>query len=269
MSAPRPRARHTRLLCLPALIGLCALAALPSYAQAALDDFNQFPGVPLSGQNGGAGWASPWSGSGATTADRKLSDRTGALSVRPTSVAVRAGAGEFLSVSRTTATAYGQPGTTEWFSFTIVRTGSNPSAFTPPAYGGVTVGGGPSLFIGDTGSRHWGMDTSGPPALKDVVDAGPITDNVPAFLVVRADFGAGATRLTLYQNPRPGLAAPDVRGVVKTDLTLTPARSVTITYGNGSAYVLGALRLGRSYAAVAPAASASHGHVRSGRPAHI
>lgn len=262
MSAPRLRARHTRLLCLPALIGLCALAALPSHAQAAFDDFNHFPGLPLSGQGGGTGWASPWSGSGATTADRKLSDRTGALSVRPTSVAVRAGAGEFLSVSRTTAAVYGQPSTTEWFSFTIARTGSAPSAAAPPAYGGVVVGASPSLFIGDTGSGHWGMDTSGPPALKDVVDAGPITDNVPTFLVVRADFRAEATRLTLYQNPRPGLAAPDVPGVVKSDLTLTPARSVTITYGNGSAYVLGALRLGRSYAAVSPAASRPLRHAR-------
>lgn len=262
MSTPRPRARHTKLLCLPTLIGLCTLAALPSHSQATFDDFNHFPGVPLSGQNGGTGWASPWSGSGATVTDRKLSDPTGALPARCTSVGVRAGSGEFLSVSRTTASAYGRPGTTEWFSFTIVRTGSNPGAADPPAYGGVAVGGSPSLFIGDMGSGHWGMDTSGPPALKDVVDAGPIADNIPTFLVVRADFRAGATRLTLYQNPRPGRAAPDVQGVVKTDLTLTPARSVTITYGNGSAYTLGALRLGRSYAAVAPAASTPH------RPGH-
>jgi len=264
MPAPRPRARHTKLLCLPALIGLCALAALPSHAQAALDDFNHFPGVPLSGQNGGTGWASPWSGSGATTADRKLSDPTGTLPARRTSVVIRAGAGEFLSVSRSTAAAYGRPGTTEWFSFTIVRTGSRPDAADPPAYGGVAVGGSPSLFIGDTGSGQWGMDTSGPPALKDVVDAGAIADNVPTFLVVRADFRAGATRLTLYQNPHPGLAAPNVPGVVKSNLLLTPARSVTITYGNGSAYVLGALRLGRSFAAVAPAASAPPraGHIR-------
>ena len=262
MSAPRPPApRRGLAFYLPALLGLSVFAAVPAHAQAASDDFNQFPGISLNGQKGGTGWASPWTGEGATTADRKLSDPTGALPARPTAVAVRAGSGEFLSVSRTTTLPYGQPGTTEWFSFPIVRTGSRTGAADPPAYGGVAVGGSPSLFIGDTGSGHWGMDTSGPPALKDVVDAGPIADNVPTFLVVRADFQAGATRLTLYQNPRPGLAAPNVPGVVKSDLTLSPARSVTITYGNGSAYALGALRLGRSYAAVAPA-SPGLGHVR-------
>lgn len=226
----------------------CLLAALPAHAQSAVDNFQYFPGTPLAGQRGGAGWASAWSGSGATAVDASVFDKARL----PAALAVRAGEGEYLSVGRSTAALFGKPGTTEWIAFHIARTVAGAKSAQPPAYGGVAVGGRPSLFVGDTGSGHWGMDTSGPPALLGVVDAGPIADSVPTFLVVRADFQKGRTRLTLFQNPRPGLRAPNVKGVVKTDLVLTPARSVTITFGNGSAYTIGALRLGRSYAAVAP-----------------
>ena len=258
MFSLRPCAYYLSLF---GLLSLCGIAALPSHAQAAFDG-NHLPGLRLSGQGGGTGWASAWSGTGAAVADRKLSDPTGRLSTPPSSVTIQAEGGDFLSISRRTAFEYGQPGTTEWFSFVIVRTRANPGATTPPAYGGLAVGGNPSLFIGDPGDGHWGMDTSGPPALKGAVDAGPIADNVPTFLVVRADFRAGAARLTLYQNPKPGLPAPNVLGVVKTDLALTPGHSVTLTYGNGSAYALGALRLGRSYAAVAPAVPMASKHAR-------
>ena len=251
MSSLRPCAHYFALF---GLFGLCGIAALPSHAQAAFDGGHS-PGLRLSGQGGATGWASAWSGTGAAVTDRKLSDPTGRLPAPASSVTLRAEGGDFLSISRRTAFEYGQPGTTEWFSFVIVRTRANPRATAPPAYGGVALGGNPSLFVGDPGDGHWGMDTSGPPALKGVVDAGPIVADVPAFLVVRADFQANAARLTLYQDPEPGLPAPNVPGVVKTDLALTPGHSVTLTFGNGSAYALGAMRLGRSYAAVAPAAS--------------
>ena len=256
-------ARHPmRAFCLPPLIALCAIAALPAHAQTASDDFAYFPGTPLNGQIGGAGWASPWSGSGAATVAGDLRDPTGVSPTRHPALAIRAGEGEFLSVIRTVAAEFGKPGTTEWFSFTVARTAAGAKTAQPPAYGGVAVGGSPSLFIGDTGSGRWGMDTSGPPALRGVVNAGLITDNVPTFLVVRADFRKDTTRLTLFQNPRPGLRAPSVRGIMKSDLTLAPARSVTITFGNGSAYTIGALRLGRSYTAVAPGAHHRTGSVR-------
>ena len=259
MFSLRPCARHLSLF---GLFSLCGIAALPSHAQAAFDGFSHFPGLRLSGQGGGTGWASAWSGAGAAVTDRKLSDPTGRLPAPPSSVTLRAEGGDFLSISCRTAFTYGLPGTTEWFSFVIVRTTASPRATTPPAYGGVALGGNPSLFIGDPGDGHWGMDTSGPPALKGVVDAGPIAENVPTFLVVRADFRAGAARLTLYQDPKPGLPAPNVVGVVKTDLALTPGRSVTLTFGNGSAYAIGALRLGASYAAVAPAVPVISKHNR-------
>jgi len=77
------------------------------------------------------------------------------------------------------------------------------------------------------------------------------------YLVVRADFLPGNDTFTLYQNPTPGLAAPDVSGVVKTDLNQAATSAVQLAYGNGNTYTVDEVRLGSTYAAVAPVPEAS------------
>ena len=234
------RLSDTRWVAL-ALLSLIA-APSPARAQAAADGFRGTPGTTLSGQGGGTGWAGNWSGGTAILAAGG-------------SVQLSAPGGQFLGQSRRLAFRLGRANTTEWISFRIRRTRFAPAG-SPPAYGGVALGAAaspaPSLFIGDTGSGRWSLDTSGPPALLGVVNARRIITGVPAFLVVRADFRPSGDTFTLYQDPAPGLARPNVVGVVKTDLELKAADEVTLTAGNGNAYAFGPLRLGTSYRAVAP-----------------
>ena len=233
------------------------LASLPTaavQAQSAVDTFDYALGSPLASQGGGTGWATPWDGDAATVVTAVPTDPKRKLPSGGHGVGVQAATGQYLTANRGTAFTFGLPGTTEWFSFTIVRVFSA-GAGTPPPYGGLALGRRRGLTVGDLGDGRWGMDTSGPPALDHVVDVGRVSDNIPVFLVLRADFRDDGDKFTLYQNPTPGLKAPNVPGVIKTDLTLDPTNTVEIVYGNGNAYVLGALRLGKTYAAVAPTAT--------------
>ena len=222
-----------------------------SPGQAATDSFQAAPGATLSGQGGGTGWAGNWSGTGALVAAGSLADPSGALTVGGQSVHLSAPGGQFVSLNRRLAFLLGGENTTAWISFTIKRTRLTP-ATAPPAFGGVCLGltgRDPQLFIGDTGSGRWGMNTAGG---QGTVNARRVEVNVPVFLVVRADFRPGGDRFTLYQNPTPGRIAPNVAGVVKTDLTISGVDGVALTAGNGNAYTLDELRLGISYHNVAP-----------------
>ena len=232
------------------LLLLCLLPAA-AHAQIAADSFDYPAGVPLNSQNGGTGWASPWITPNVTVIPSKTTPFLGKLVATGNAIGVFADTNQFLTADRTSSFTFGQPGTTEWFSFLITRVHFNAAATNPPAYGGLTVGGYHGLFVGDTGSGRWGMDNAGK-SLQGFVNAGRVTEDAPTFLVLRADFHSDSDKFTLYENPTPGLAEPDIPGVVKQDIEVGPSVLVQFAYGNGNAYVVDELRLGLTYADVAP-----------------
>ena len=216
----------------------------------AADSFDGTPGMPLRGQKGGTGWAGPWLGTGPTITPVGLSDPSEKLKVGAHATDSRLAGGDQLTAGRNLAFLLGADGTTEWISFIIARTSG-----AMKAYGGLTFALEGGLFVGDTGDDRWGMDTAG----TDVrIDAGPVKNGKATFLVVRADFKPGTDTFTLYQDPTPGLDAPDVKGVVKSDLKQPPTSLVELVFGNFNpvglqAYTIGDLRLGPTFASVSPA----------------
>ena len=95
------------------------------------------------------------------------------------------------------------------------------------------------------------MDNAGK-SMQGFVNASRVTQDAPTFLVLCADFHSTVDKFTLYENPTPGLTDPDVPGIVKQDIEIGPSSLVQFAYGNGNAYVVDELRLGLSYADVAP-----------------
>ena len=235
---------------------LTVLLPLTARAQTASDSFDYPAGASLGSQNGGTGWGGAWiSVNGMVIADKRT-PFMGKLAATGNAVGLFADTNQFLTADRTTGFTFGQPGTTEWFSFLITRVHTNPATVAPPAYGGLSVGGYHGLFVGDTGNGFWGMDNAGK-SLQGFVNASKVTNDAPTFLVLRADFHSDVDRFTLYENPTPGLPDPDISGVVKQDIEVGPSTLVQFAYGNGNAYIVDELRMGASYADVAPSLTPS------------
>ncbi len=234
---------------------LCLLAS-SAHAQTASESFDYHAGADLNALNGGTGWATPWNAPGAKVITDTKTPFLGKLRVSGKALGLFANPTQFLTADRTTSFTFGQPGTTQWFSFLITRVHFNPAGIAPPAYGGLSFGANPGLFVGDLGNGHWGMDNSGK-SLSGFVNASRVTQDAPTFLVVQADFHRGADKFTLYQNPTPGLAEPDVPGLVKQDVEISQSNLIQLAYGNGNAYVVDELRLGSTYAEVSPSLTPS------------
>ena len=230
---------------------LVLLLPLSVRAQTASDSFDYPVGKPLNTQNGGTGWAAPWLSPNGVVVAGKGTPFMGKLVATGNTVGFFADTNQFLTADRTTGFTFGQPGTTEWFSFLITRVHIDPTAANPPAYGGLSLGGNRGLFVGDTGNGYWGMDNAGK-SLQGYVNASKITNDAATFLVLRADFHTDVDKFTLYENPTPGLTDPDIPGVVKQDIEVGPSTLVQFAYGNGNAYVVDELRMGASYTDVAP-----------------
>jgi len=230
---------------------LACLLTVTAHAQTALDSFDYPAGATLNSQNGGTGWAGPWVAPNVMVIASKGKPFMGKMVATGNAVGIFADMNQFLTADRTAGFTFGQPGTTEWFSFLITRVHYNPAAANPPAYGGLSLGGFHGLFVGDTGNGHWGMDNAGK-SLQGFVNASRVTEDAPTFLVLRADFHSDVDKFTLYENPTPGLTDPDIPGIVKQDIEIGPSTLVQFAYGNGNAYVVDELRLGSSYADVAP-----------------
>lgn len=235
---------------LAATLLLCLLTP-SAFAQSAAESFDYKAGGDLNGASGGTGWSAPWIAPGAKVILDTKTPFLGKLIASGKAVGLFANPTQFLTADRTTSFTFGQPGTTQWFSFLITRVHFNPAGTTPPAYGGLSFGANPGLFVGDIGNGHWGMDNSGR-SLSGFVNASRVAENAPTFLVVRADFHRDADKFTLYQNPTPGLAEPDIPGLVKQDVEISQSNLIQLAYGNGNAYIVEEIRLGSTYAEVAP-----------------
>jgi hypothetical protein len=214
------------------------------------EGFNYAPGSSLNSQNGGSGWSGAWGTPGgldATIAAASLTFGTLPVASGSVSTAGSQPPNQGSSVAtwiRNLGTSAGADNTTTYFSFLL----------RPDAgfgfYGGVNLGG---VFVGVSGNQSfYGLEG---PANDLSLSAVPVVAGQTVLLVLRADFHAGNDALTLYVNPTPGGPEPGVASVVKSDLDVGAVTSLTIN--NYGGFTTDEIRIGSSFADVAPAAAAA------------
>jgi hypothetical protein len=238
---------------------LAGIILLPAFALGSpAEDAFAYAVGPLPGNNGGSGWGGSWSGADIDVVGSSLSHPSGGLittggaaQLNPTSPFASAQAVRNLSSS------LGDSDETIWVSFLI-----KPLDLGAVSYFGITIGsaGDPvlpdptRLFVGYYGTNYnmnsWGH-------LTDNVDVPGVVSGQTTFLVLALDiFVSGNETATLYVNPTPGLAAPDVAGSTpKSDLDLGTFNTLTVSGGRGlgtNHSQLDEIRVGSTYAEVAP-----------------
>src|SRR5713101_44508 len=155
------------------------------------------------------------------------------------------------------AQSLGVNNTTVYVSFLIRPNGTlNDGVFN--GFFGLTLNGslGNDLFIGKPGGgaeEQYVLETRG--GFGQVPSGTPTVVGQTTFLVLKAQFLPGNDVFTLYNNPTPGAPEP-TSGVVKTDLDLGLVSTVGI-YSTG-AFTIDEIRIGTTYAEVAPATSTSN-----------
>ena len=234
-------------------------------AAAGVESFN-YPVGPLSGANGGSGFATPWvayNDSVAPFAGRvvagSLSDPTGLLATSGNHVE-----GQNLTVpSRRMAGTFGTPGQELWVGYLARRDAVEPG-WSGLGLRRVTSGGsweGAAPFIGEPGSGPadgtWGVGR----AVDDrtFVSSGvPIRPGETVFLVTRMRFTAGPDSMTLFVNPTPGVEPTGGVTFNPTDFEFAPFTNPTLLLegaNNGTnpvTYAFDEIRFGATYAEVAP-----------------
>jgi hypothetical protein len=87
----------------------------------------------------------------------------------------------------------------------------------------------------------------------------PIVQGATAFVVAEFQFNidpTAASTMTVFFDPTPGLAAPNVPGLVDSSINLNSATgAIFLDAGNGMAFSFDPLRTGDTFAEVAPAAT--------------
>lgn len=241
------------------LLGLLLACPAARAQVAAYEGFAYPAGRDLDFQDGGSGFVGPWSGGPFDVELRGSavimpgSLAAGALGTAGNRVAVTGFGQAPASFGRFLAEPLGAPGTTAWLGFVIDGSGpgngggvilggttTDPDA---PPLGGLGVG---DPLDGETFGLARVLPGSTGPAGRSRVPVGG-----RALLVVRMRFAAGADTFDLFVNPTPGGAAP-----------ATPDASVRFEIGQNvdrvelfswAGHGLDELRLGDSFAAVAPA----------------
>lgn len=163
--------------------------------------------------------------------------------------------------------AYGKDGTTIWIAFLLAMT-SHPKS----AYGGVHLCDGlgdlkadpfgdkqkhQRISLGRSNtSKGWylGRVTNGAPGAGKW-DSGLAMDERPHFLVYRFDFKPGADEAWLFIDPKPG-REPEARtaAVHATGISAFRFNTLSVGAGAGAEFHLDALRIGTTFADVAPVA---------------
>jgi len=145
---------------------------------------------------------------------------------------------------------FGTPGTTTWLSF-VIRPDSDPTngvfTFGIP---GFEIG---KIKVGDPNFYEIGTTSS---AITSTV---PIVQGTTAFVVAEFQFNIDPTApdtLTVFFDPTPGLAAPNVPGLVESNINFAVG-AIFLDAGNGMAFSFDPLRTGDTFAEVAPAAPTS------------
>ncbi len=227
----------------------------------AYEPFDDTPGLPLLGSNGGIGFSQPWTPGGFNASIfANYAVAPGSLPYpAPVTSGNRVTTGTqpaISGLSRTLATPLGTPGTTEYLSFLIRPEGTVGAGPLGGFFGlylnASTIGPavGQDLFLGKPGtSDRYAIENRG--GANQHVSAVTATSGTTNLLVLRMDFTAGIDRFTLYVNPSPGALEPS-SGVVKQDSDVGIVRALTL-YSTG-AHSLDEIRIGTTYEDVVPVA---------------
>ena len=192
-----------------------SLMAPAARAQTAYDFFNYPPG-PISGQNGGGGWAGPWAGTGNVVSPgltlgcngqapsgNGLGPTTGSAATRTFDTPVSGASGTSLILSA------------------VIKSNVNGGTFTQATLGNSSGG---TFIIGelpetDPNAKHWGLQNS---AGVYYSSTATVMAGVETCLVAQIDFSVsgvsgGLDRMRLWVNP------PSDRSTVTPDIDQTTA----------------------------------------------
>ncbi len=234
------------------VLGMLVLhAGAASAGTLIFDAFQYPPGSGLNGQNGGTGFSGPWVATTDYTIGAGFLPVPGLASIGNHVTFTE----NNLAVSEATRSVLnaglGKDGTTTWLSF-VMQADANPTT-------GLFEFSLPNFFIGKTSvtqANQWGVSQGGPAQLSNV----PILQGVPVFVVVEFQFNADPNandQATVFFNPTPGLAAPNVPGIVVSENFASAIGAVFLDAGNGTAFSFDPLVFGDTYADVAPGAAAA------------
>ena len=184
---------------------LVLTAATPVHAVSVNEGFGYPEGSSLAGQNGGSGWAGPWSNA-QTVVDVKIGPGLSFAGLATSGGSATSDPGGVAFFRRQLGSTLGADNTTVFLSF-LLRPDAG-SGF----YGGLNLEG---LFVGKSGiTTSYGIE--GPTDDVSSSSTTPVTGTT-AFLVLRADFLPGNDKYSLYVNPTPGAPEPSTADAVKTN----------------------------------------------------
>ncbi len=245
------------------LIAGLLLMTAPDVSRAeiiAADDFD-YDAASIRGCNGGTGWADAWSGGNRLSRGSLAFPEYASKGSHLTTLGDTQGNSDALKCSLRTPDVrgrdhltvegkFGKPGTTLWIAFLAsVPRGWNIRG----AFAGVSLrdNGREQLFFGDCGSTNlWGFERAGELQSFSRVRA----DTNVNFLVYQIRFLPRGTQVEMWVNPKPGTNDPPVADVVAAEL-VRPFRFSSVRICSAPAPLnLDALRLGTTYADVAPPA---------------
>jgi hypothetical protein len=265
--ASRPPAPKTARL-VRASFGLAAaalLVALPdARAQVVVSEGFDYPaGQPLAGQNGGTGWAGPWTTTTGTV-QVQAGSLPGPVASTGNSVAANGSGGGGYSFNRALATPIGGANATVWLSL-LMRGPTTVPSFSPSQSGpfdgltmfgitGIHFGAFPTDFSGTQCVYGIGYDNLG--VIVRNVTATP--GSMQVLLVGRITYGGpqGVNVADLFVNPPVGGAVPTTPDATvsfgNTLNQLGPITQVLLTGANQASDLLDEIRIGPTFASVTP-----------------
>ena len=247
-----------------AFVAVALLTASTAQASPVYEGFDYPAGSTLVGQNGGNGFAGGWISGGFNANPANDNDyviSSGSLSspnLLTSGNRVSTGPhGTISGLTRNLASPLGTPGTTAYLSV-LLRPDGTIGAGVFNGFFGIYLDSPvePDIFIGKPGGGALGEYV-----VEDRGGGGQVSSGIAvdltkaALLVLRADFHANSAlpdKFTLYVNP--GATEPSV-GAVKNDSNAGTISAVTL-YSTG-AYSTDEIRIGNTFADVAPQAGAA------------
>lgn len=230
-----------------AALGLgCGLCGASYGATVAFDSFAYQASASVNGANGGSGWSNAWyngSSGNAVTA--------GGLSYGNLDVAgnkLTTSGGDVKSLRTIAGSKLGNNGTEIWVGFL-----ANLAAGSASSYGGVSLFNDSTevLFMGDpSGATKWGFKRSG---FGNNLSGATVDANTQ-LLVYRILFQPGAETVDMWVNPTLGTTPSNASRAASASVSDFRFNGVRIASGAGEQLNVDELRIGGSFADVAPVA---------------
>jgi len=223
------------------------------------EGFSYPSGTGLTGQSGGSGWSGAWdepAGDPTNTQADAVEDPSLTYTGLATSGGHAVGKGQYNFVGRSPSGVNSSNGSSTFLSFLIRHDSQGDGAGFPaddPDYGGLELNG--KVFVGQLASGQFGADDAGTGAnAQSTGVAGALGQT--AFIVAKIDWAAGADTISIFVNPTVG-GVLGAAGAVKSDVDLGDLGSLGLSTGVNALWSVDELRIGGSFAAVAPGTSSA------------